>query len=170
MDHFRGFESYWAVPYGETTARVGRWVKGPGMGLLGVLKAHFPDLVVIAEDLGYQTQEVIQMVLDSGFPGMEVLEFAFDARDGAGALPYSFKRNCACYTGTHDNVPIMGWVNEADPGDVDWARRYFDCADDDELLRRADARLPGARLREPHQHPGHPRRKLAMEAPPRPGQ
>ena len=133
VDHFRGFESYWAVPYGETTARVGRWVKGPGMGLLGVLKAHFPDLVVIAEDLGYQTQEVIQMVLDSGFPGMEVLEFAFDARDGAGALPYAFKRNCACYTGTHDNVPIMGWVNEADPGDVDWARRYFNCADDDEL-------------------------------------
>ena len=133
IDHFRGFESYWAVPYEETTARVGRWVKGPGMKLLGVLKAHFPDLVVIAEDLGYLTPEVRQMVLDSGFPGMQVLEFAFDARDSSGEFPYTYKRNCTCYTGTHDNVPIMGWVSEADPGDVAWARRYFACPDDSEL-------------------------------------
>ncbi len=133
VDHFRGFESFWAVPYGEKTARVGRWVKGPAMKLLGVLKAHYPDLVVIAEDLGYQTEEVHQMVADSGFPGMQVLEFAFDARDGDGNLPFTYERNCACYTGTHDNVPVMGWAHEAARSDVEWALEYFNCADEDEI-------------------------------------
>ena len=81
IDHFRGFESYWAIPYGETTAKNGRWVKGPGMSLVGVLTGWFRDLDFIAEDLGYPSPEVVQLLSDSGLPGMKVLEFAFDSRD-----------------------------------------------------------------------------------------
>ena len=109
IDHFRGFESYWAVPYGETTAKNGRWVKGPGMALVGVLTGWFPQLEFIAEDLGYPTPEVAQLLRDSGLPGMKVLEFAFDSRDTSSYLPHSYRENCICYTGTHDNSPLALW-------------------------------------------------------------
>lgn len=125
IDHFRGLESYWAVPYGETTAKIGRWVKGPGMDLISVLTARFPNIQFIAEDLGYLTPEVRQLLAESGLPGMKVLQFAFDSREAANYLPHTYPRNCVCYAGTHDNSTLMGWKNEADPADIETARQYL---------------------------------------------
>ena len=125
IDHFRGLESYWAVPYGETTAKVGRWVKGPGMDLIGVLTEKFPNIQFIAEDLGYLTPEVRQLLADSGLPGMKILQFAFDSREAANYLPHTYPRNCVCYAGTHDNSTLMGWKNDAAPADIAAAREYL---------------------------------------------
>lgn len=125
IDHFRGFESYWAVPYGETTARNGRWVKGPGMDLVGVLTGWFPNIRFIAEDLGYPTPEVQQLLTDSGLPGMKVLEFAFDSREPSNHLPHTYAPGCVCYPGTHDNTTLTAWRHEADPADVKMAERYL---------------------------------------------
>ena len=125
IDHFRGFESYWAVPYGETTAKNGRWVKGPGMALVGVLTGWFRDLDFIAEDLGYPSPEVVQLLSDSGLPGMKVLEFAFDSRDPSDYLPHSCSFNSICYTGTHDNAPLALWRTEADKADIAFAVQYL---------------------------------------------
>ena len=125
IDHFRGLESYWAVPYGETTAKNGRWVKGPGMDLVGVLKERFPHLQFIAEDLGYLTPEVKRLLHDSGFPGMKVLDFAFDSREPGDYLPHTYVPHSVCYAGTHDNTPLMAWRHEADPADVALAERYL---------------------------------------------
>ena len=125
IDHFRGFDAYWAVPFGETTAKNGHWVKGPGMSLVGVLTSWFPQLRFIAEDLGYPTPGVQQLLQDSGLPGMKVLEFAFDSRDTSSYLPHSYTENCVCYTGTHDNSPLALWKDEAAPEDIDCAREYL---------------------------------------------
>jgi len=125
IDHFRGLESYWAVPYGETTAKNGRWVKGPGMDLVGVLTSWFPHIQFIAEDLGYLTPEVHKLLSDSGLPGMKVLEFAFDSREPGEYLPHTYPRNCVCYPGTHDNAPLMAWKEEANPADIVMARKYL---------------------------------------------
>lgn len=125
IDHFRGLESYWAVPYGETTAKIGRWVKGPGMDLIGVLTEKFPNIQFIAEDLGYLTPEVRQLLADSGLPGMKVLQFAFDSREAANYLPHTYPRHCVCYAGTHDNSTLMGWKNDAAPCDIAAAREYL---------------------------------------------
>lgn len=136
IDHFRGFESYWAVPFGETTAKDGRWVKGPGMSLVGTLRDWYPNLSFIAEDLGYATPEVAQLLADSGFPGMRVLEFAFDSRDAAGSayLPHAYPRNCVCYIGTHDNAPLMEWKDETDASDLELAHRYLGINEDEGLV------------------------------------
>lgn len=131
IDHFRGFESYWAIPYGETTAKNGRWVKGPGMSLVGVLTGWFRDLDFIAEDLGYPSPEVVQLLSDSGLPGMKVLEFAFDSRDPSDYLPHSCNFNSICYTGTHDNAPLALWRTEADKADIAFAKKYLGLNDEE---------------------------------------
>ena len=110
VDHFRGFESYWAVPYGNKTAKIGRWRPGPGMDLIGVLKNWFPGLSFIAEDLGYTTPEVEKLLADSGFPGMKVLHFGFDPDGDADFAPHNCLPNSVCYVGTHDNETVKGWV------------------------------------------------------------
>ncbi len=125
IDHFRGLESYWSVPYGETTAKNGKWIKGPGMRLVGTLTAWFRDVRFIAEDLGAPSPDVQKLLADSGFPGMKVLEFAFDPRESSAYLPHAYTSNCVCYTGTHDNPPLAAWKDEADPGDVAVAARYL---------------------------------------------
>ncbi|NLJ70922.1 MAG: 4-alpha-glucanotransferase, partial [Clostridiaceae bacterium] len=125
IDHFRGIESYWSVPYGEKTAINGRWIKGPGMDLISVLKAEFPEFIFVAEDLGYQTPEVQQLLADSGFPGMNVLQLAFDYRDSGNPLPHEYTRNSVCYVGTHDNAPIMLWKATAREQDIKDAQLYF---------------------------------------------
>lgn len=125
IDHFRGLSSYWKVPVGEPTARVGEWVAGPGAAFTDALKERFPRLDVIAEDLGYLTDDVRELVDISGFPGMKVLQFAFDAREPSNYLPHTYPRHCVCYTGTHDNTTAAGWFSEAAPDDVDMAIRYL---------------------------------------------
>ena len=125
FDHFRGFESYWAVPYGDTTARNGKWVKGPGMAFIKAIQKALPQMQMIAEDLGYLTQEVLDLRDGSGFPGMKVLQFAFDSREPSEYLPHTYGANSVCYTGTHDNVTTRQWLETADPAAVDYAREYM---------------------------------------------
>lgn len=132
IDHFRGFESYWAVPYGDKTARNGVWEKGPGMALVGVLRDWFHDTPIIAEDLGFLTDEVRQLLKDSGFPGMKVLEFAFDSREPGDYLPHKYKdSNCVCYVGTHDNETVQQWRYNVDPADLAFAVRYLGLNDEE---------------------------------------
>ncbi len=132
IDHFRGIESYWSVPYGEETAANGAWIKGPGMDLISVLKKAYPDLFFIAEDLGYPTPEVQKLLADSGFPGMHVLQFSFDSDDEGSTLPHRWTTNSICYSGTHDNHTLRGWLHEAKPKDVETALAYIDLDSEDE--------------------------------------
>ena len=125
IDHFRGLESYWAVPYGEKTARNGRWRKGPGMELVGVLTSWFHGLRFIAEDLGFLTSEVHKLLEDSGLPGMKVLEFAFDPREPSNYLPHTYTPNCVCYAGTHDNETLLQWEAGATEETLAYAREYL---------------------------------------------
>ncbi len=114
IDHFRGFESYYAIPFGEKTARNGRWKKGPGIEFFRTIEKKLGHLDIIAEDLGFLTPEVIQMVKETGYPGMKVLEFAFDPRDtGSDYLPHKYTHNCVVYTGTHDNETVNGWMKNS---------------------------------------------------------
>ena len=131
IDHFRGFESYWAVPYGDTTAKNGRWRPGPGMDLVGVLLGWFRDLRLIAEDLGYTTPEVRKLLADSGLPGMKILQFAFDPHGESDYLPYRCERNSVCYVGTHDNETVNGWLKGIGKADKEFAKRYMHITDDE---------------------------------------
>lgn len=125
IDHFRGFESYWSVPASDSTARNGQWVKGPGMDFISVVQREFPELDFIAEDLGFVTPEVRQLQLDSGYPGMKVMEFAFDSREESDYLPHLYPVDSVCYTGTHDNVTLKQWFDEASEEDVAYAKAYL---------------------------------------------
>ena len=125
LDHFRGFESYWAIPATDNTAKNGSWMPGPGMDFIGVLQQVFPQGQFIAEDLGYVTPEVRQLQLESGYPGMKVMEFAFDSREAGNYLPHLYPVNSVCYTGTHDNVTLKQWFREAGAEDVAQAGAYL---------------------------------------------
>ena len=125
LDHFRGFESYWAVPAGASDARGGKWIPGPGMDFIRAVRQALPALDFIAEDLGYVTAGVRQLQLDSGYPGMKVLEFAFDSREAGNYLPHLYPVGSVCYTGTHDNVTLKQWFDEAYPEDVAHAKAYL---------------------------------------------
>ena len=131
IDHFRGLESYWAVPYGDKTARNGRWRKGPGEDFITAVKTALPELDLIAEDLGYMTQAVIDLREFSGYPGMKVLEFAFDAREPSAYQPHTYPENCICYTGTHDNATVAQWLAEADSESVLYAKKYLGLNDEE---------------------------------------
>lgn len=135
IDHFRGLESYWAVPAGDKTAKNGHWVKGPGIDFVGVLTNWFTDKTFIAEDLGYLTPEVRKLLSDSGLPGMKVLEFAFDSREPSDYLPHTYVNNCTCYTGTHDNDTLLGWKISADKADIALAYRYLGLNDKEGFCR-----------------------------------
>jgi 4-alpha-glucanotransferase len=125
IDHFRGLESYWGVPFGATDARPGAWYPGPGMKLVRAIKEACPHLPVIAEDLGYLTPEVKKLLSDSGFPGMRVMQFGFDPFGNSRELPHNYPVHCIAYTGTHDNTPIMGWVETAPKECVAFAVDYL---------------------------------------------
>ena len=112
IDHFRGFESFWEIPYGEETAINGKWAKGPAMELFKSIEDKLGDVDIIAEDLGFLTEDVIKFVKESGYPGMKVLEFAFDGSSENPYLPHNYDKKCVAYTGTHDNDTCMGWFNE----------------------------------------------------------
>ncbi len=112
IDHFRGFESYWSIPYGDPTAENGEWVKGPGMKLFNAIKKELGDIKIIAEDLGFLTDEVVKFREESGFPGMRVLQFAFVGDAANRDLPHNYEENCIAYTGTHDNNTFRGWLEK----------------------------------------------------------
>ena len=128
IDHFRGFDEYYAIPYGDKTAERGKWEKGPGMDLFHTLDKKIKDLRVIAEDLGFLTESVLEMLKESGYPGMKVLEFAFDSRDSGCAndyLPHNYPVNSVAYTGTHDNETIVGWWSSITKDEQKLAREYL---------------------------------------------
>ncbi len=129
IDHFRGFDTYYAIPYGDKTAERGEWMQGPGIELFKVLKKDLGDLPIIAEDLGYLTPSVRKLLAESGFPGMKVLEFAFDSREESDYLPHNYGKNCVVYTGTHDNDTVSGWFTSAPPKDVRFCRDYLQLTD-----------------------------------------
>lgn len=125
IDHFRGFESFWAVPFGETTAENGRWLPAPGMGFVNAVKKRLPGLSFIAEDLGFLTPEVHELVKKSGFPGMSILQFGFNPDANSDYLPHRVAENRVYYTGTHDNAPIMQWFAEASEPERRFAEQYL---------------------------------------------
>ncbi len=128
IDHFRGFDEYFSIPYGAETAVSGHWEKGPGIDLFRRVEQELGWHQVIAEDLGYVTDSVRQLVKESGFPGMKVLEFAFDSRDSGCAsdyLPHNYTENAVAYTGTHDNETIAGWWKSISPEEQKMARDYL---------------------------------------------
>ncbi len=127
IDHFRGFDSYYAIPYGAADAKNGRWRQGPGMKLFRAVEKALGRQRIIAEDLGFLTDSVHALRDATGFPGMKVLEFAFDSRDGNGSeyLPHGYPRNCVAYIGTHDNDTALGWISSAPADDVAYAKRYL---------------------------------------------
>ena len=125
IDHFRGFEAYWQVPYGQPTAKDGQWVKGPGLTFVEKVKEALPQVNFIAEDLGYLTQEVLDLRDQSGFPGMKVLEFAFDSQEPSEYLPHTYIQNTVCYIGTHDNMTTRQWLETAPEATVQYATEYM---------------------------------------------
>ena len=127
IDHFRGFDEYYSIPYGDKTAEFGHWEKGPGMDLFRALEKNLGKLDVIAEDLGLLTDSVIEMVEESGFPGMKVLQFAFDENEDSPYLTHRYERNCIVYTGTHDNETTRGWFRNLSQHDRNFARAYIGC-------------------------------------------
>ncbi len=131
LDHFRGFESYWSVPCGDKTAKNGHWVKGPGLDFVNTVKQQLPQVSMIAEDLGYLTEEVLKLRQESGWPGMKILEFAFDSREPSDYLPHSYSPNAVCYTGTHDNMTCRQWLDTASDEAVDYAAEYMHLTQDE---------------------------------------
>jgi len=125
IDHFRGLESFWAIPSGEKTAVNGKWIKGPGIEFVKMLTSWFYGTEFIAEDLGILTPEVRKLLADSGLPGMKMLEFAFEPSELSSYLPHTYTENCVCYTGTHDNTTLSAWLSEADPLELDFAKTYL---------------------------------------------
>ena len=131
IDHFRGFESYYSIPAGNKTAAGGRWEKGPDRAFIDAMHKALGEGGIIAEDLGYLTPEVKTMLAASGYPGMKIMQFAFDSREPGNYLPYTYPRNSVVYTGTHDNVTTEGWRQSASPEDVAYACRYLRCTPED---------------------------------------
>lgn len=131
VDHFRGFEAYWAIPAGEPTAVNGKWIKGPDHDFFDNIKASLGDLPILAEDLGLITPEVMQLRDDYNLPGMKVLQFAFDANEAGkdgftnAFLPHMYSNNCLVYTGTHDNDTMQGWLNNASAVELSMIGKYL---------------------------------------------
>lgn len=132
IDHFRGFDEYYSVPFGDKTAEFGHWEKGPGLELFHALKEKVENLSVIAEDLGFLTESVIQLVKDTGYPGMKVLEFAFDSDPECLYLPHNVPENSIIYTGTHDNDTLAGWIRTMPEHTNRYAREYLNYSGRDE--------------------------------------
>ena len=131
IDHFRGFESYYCIPAGDKTAANGHWEKGPDRDFIHAMHEALGEGSIIAEDLGYLTPEVKAMLSASGYPGMKIMQFAFDSREPGNYLPYTYPHNSVVYTGTHDNVTTEGWRQSASPEDVHYACRYLRCLPED---------------------------------------
>lgn len=143
LDHFRGFASYWTVPGGAATARNGAWETGPGMKLFSLVKEDFPQAKFIAEDLGTYGEDVAQLLADTGFPGMKIIQFGFVPGEDSVHLPHHYERNSAAYCGTHDNNTLLGWLWEAAPEQRRFALDY--CGYDGAEWGRGGADAPACR-------------------------
>lgn len=136
VDHFRGFDEYYSIPAGQETARGGWWKPGPGYDIFDQLEQKLGKLDIIAEDLGFLTPTVLELVAKTGYPGMKVLQFAFDSREASDYLPHNYGKNCVVYTGTHDNQTTKGWYQTLEGGDKKLAMDYVNLygREDDEIL------------------------------------
>lgn len=145
IDHFRGFDEYYSIPFGDLTAENGHWEKGPGMELFNTVRWHLGDKKIIAEDLGLMTDSVRQLVKDSGYPNMKVLEFAFDSEDedsSSDYLPHNYDKNCVVYTGTHDNETLYSWFQNILPEEQLMVRDYVgDRTSDDRTICKKIVRM-----------------------------
>jgi 4-alpha-glucanotransferase len=131
IDHFRGFAGYWEVPASETTARIGRWVVGPGKALFEAIEKAIGNVPVVAEDLGLITPDVIALRDGCGFPGMKILQFGFGGDGTHEFLPHNYVPNCVAYTGTHDNDTVRGWWNAAPAHERAFAASYLVASEHD---------------------------------------
>lgn len=128
IDHFRGFDEYYSIPYGSKNAKEGEWRKGPGIELFDKLRTILDNRLIIAEDLGFITSSVKKLLRECGFLSMKVLQFAFDSRDSAGFcehIPHRYQKNCVCYTSTHDNPTTTAWLSEITEAERKSLRRYL---------------------------------------------
>ena len=125
IDHFRGFSAFFSIPYGDKTAVGGKWVKGPGKALFEEINKKLGKLNIIAEDLGTIDDDVRELLKFTGYPGMKVLQFAFDPDSESSYLPHNIIQNCVVYTGTHDNDTAIGFMNDADEKAVEFMREYL---------------------------------------------
>lgn len=133
IDHFRGFDEYYFIPYGDPTAEFGHWEQGPGYDIFRALKAELGNIKVIAEDLGFLTPSVIKLVKKTRYPGMKILQFAFDSREESDYLPHNYPTNCVVYTGTHDNDTTLGWYRSLNRRDKAFAKRYLNIKSDKDV-------------------------------------
>ena len=132
IDHFRGFDEDYAIPYGDKTARNGRWRPGPGMDFFRKVNEKMGEREIIAEDLGFLTDSVRKLLEDTGYPGMKVMEFAFSNMDtGSDYLPHCYTSHCVVYPGTHDNDTIVGWMENSPKADVEFAKAYLRMSEDE---------------------------------------
>lgn len=143
IDHFRGFDEYYTIPYGMTNARIGKWKKGPGMDLFQAVQKEVTDIEIIAEDLGYMTETVRKLVKESGYPGMKVLQFAFGGGSDNEYLPHNYMPNSVVYTGTHDNETLLQYLESMPDYSKQHMRDYMNRPNDtneelcDNLIRMA---------------------------------
>lgn len=133
IDHFKGFDEYYSIPYQSKTARLGKWEKGPGLEFFKILDSTYGKLNIIAEDLGHITESVRDLLRKTGYPGMKVLLFAFDASSGQDNeyLPHNYDKNCVVYSGTHDNRTIKDWIRTISQEDLSYLLEYTDKTRDD---------------------------------------
>lgn len=124
IDHFRAFDTYYAIPYGEETAVNGQWMEGPGIDFFKTLRRSLGNVPIIAEDLGLLFPSVQKLLKKTGYPGMKVLQFAFDSNEENDYLPHHFDNHCVVYTGTHDNNTVNGWLEQASRKDRKFAVDY----------------------------------------------
>jgi len=135
IDHFRGFESYYCIPFGAKNARKGQWRKGPDMKFFKEINKQLGELDIIAEDLGFLTKKVVRMLNEAGYPGMKILEFAFDSDPDNVYLPHNYKTSASvCYTGTHDNETVAGWINSADEKTIAYCKDYLGVTEDSDMI------------------------------------
>lgn len=128
IDHFRGLDEYYSIPYGEETAVNGKWMPGPGYDLFKKLNTKLGDMDIIAEDLGFMTDTVLELLKQTGYPGMKILQFAFDSREESDYLPHNYTPNNVVYTGTHDNDTVQGWYEVLSEEDKELSKRYMNNA------------------------------------------
>lgn len=125
IDHFIGFQNFFAIPFGHKTAVLGEWKKGPGIELFEVIKKELGDVNIIAEDLGVITEDVRKLLKKTGFPGMKLLQFAFDSREESDYIPHLYERNSIAYTGTHDNETTAQWFEKLPQKDLEYCLSYI---------------------------------------------
>lgn len=137
IDHFRGFEAYYSIPFSHKTAEFGQWIKGPGYKLFSKIKEALGDVKIIAEDLGYLTPEVYDLLDKCNFPGMKILQFGFSPYANSEYIPHNYSKNTVCYPGTHDNSTLKGWIKSLNLDELSYLKAYLGIKKENEIVEKA---------------------------------